>query len=133
MDLGKIGGFGLLNLLAAGLLAAAPAAAQLIAVDDGCGVLREAILAQASPDSAAADKPSVLRASQDEPVAPDPPPYCMDTAATTSAAFAAAMHAAGIPASWGRTTPCSFSTTPSSWQGRFRTPHCFDSRKAVTS
>jgi hypothetical protein len=101
MDRKQVRIFSIPGLLVLGVLVTGPAPAQPTVVDDGCGELRDVIVAQSSGALVPVDQPSLLRASPGKPVAPDPPQYCMDTAAAATAAFSSAMHAAGVAMSWG--------------------------------
>jgi hypothetical protein len=83
------------------LLAASADAAPLKVVDVGCDRLRDTIVAQLVAFSSASDAPAMLLETKGNGEIPDPPDYCMDTTAATTAAFSAAMHEAGIPVTWG--------------------------------
>ncbi|MDH4047880.1 MAG: hypothetical protein OEW68_08855 [Gammaproteobacteria bacterium] len=76
-------------------------AASLTPIDDGCDRLRDIVISQVAALSAGSREPALLREAKGQPVVPDPPDYCMDTAAATTAAFTSALHAEGIPVGWG--------------------------------
>ena len=80
---------------------ASAAAAPFKTIGDGCDSLRAVVLAQLRDYTQAAGGRTLLLADKGEPQVADPPDYCLDTAAVTTAAFGAAMHEAGIPVSWG--------------------------------
>ncbi len=79
-------------------------AAPLGRVGDGCDSLRNIVLGQLRDYAKAANGQSLMRPDNGLTQIADPPQYCMDTAAVTTAAFGAAMHEAGIPVSWGQQT-----------------------------
>ncbi|HSD68324.1 MAG TPA: hypothetical protein VLB07_02170 [Woeseiaceae bacterium] len=76
-------------------------AAPVGAAGDGCDRLRDVVVKQLRDYTQLAGGRTLLLADKGEPQISEPPKYCMDTAAVTTAAFGAAMHAAGMPVSWG--------------------------------
>jgi len=86
------------------LLAVSAGAAPLDVGDTGCDRLSDTIAAQLVAFSNAVEEPVMYRDTRGRAEIPDPPDYCMDTAAATTAAFSAAMHEAGVPVTWGLQT-----------------------------
>ncbi len=98
---GRIGW--LTGVFVSGALATA-VAAPLRTTGDGCDSLREVVVSQLRDFAKGADGQTLRRQDKGAPRIPDPPEYCLDTAAVTTAAFGAAMHEAGIPVTWGLQT-----------------------------
>ena len=97
---GRVGGW--LMLVFVSLVFATAVAAPRGTVGDGCDSLRNVVLSQLRDYARAAEGQTLLRHDKGAPQIPDPPEYCLDTAAVTTAAFGAAMHEAGIPVTWGQ-------------------------------
>lgn len=91
-----------LILVCSAMHAAAATAAKLELVRDGCDELRDVVISQLRTHSNANDEQALLQDTGGKAEYPDPPEYCLDTAAATTAAFGAAMHEAGIPVTWGQ-------------------------------
>jgi hypothetical protein len=99
---GRVGGW--LMLVFVSMVFATAVAAPLGTVGDGCDSLRDVVVSQLRDYARAAEGQTLLRQDKGVPQIPDPPEYCLDTAAVTTAAFGAAMHEAGIPLTWGQQT-----------------------------
>jgi hypothetical protein len=99
---GRIAGWLALVFVSAAFATAV--AAPLVTAGDGCDSLRDVVVSQLRDYATVADGQTLLRQDKGVPQIPDPPEYCLHTAAVTTAAFGAAMHEAGIPVTWGPQT-----------------------------